>query len=39
VDTGAIIMLLIGSVGLGGTFALAVGNFLRRSRAAGRDPG
>jgi len=36
-DTGAIIMLLIGAVGLWGTLAAAVWNFLRRSAADGRD--
>jgi hypothetical protein len=37
VDTGAIIMLLIGAVGLWGTLAAAVWNFLRRSAAEARD--
>jgi len=37
VDTGAVIMLLIGAVGLWGTLAVAVWNFLRRSAAEARD--
>jgi hypothetical protein len=37
VDTGAIIMLLIGAVGLWGTLAVAVWNFQRRSAAEARD--
>jgi hypothetical protein len=33
VDTGAIIMLLIGGIGLWGTLAVAVWNYMRRSRS------
>ncbi|WP_285904662.1 hypothetical protein [Paractinoplanes hotanensis] len=32
--TDAVIMLLVGAIGLWGTFAAAVWNFLRRSAAA-----
>ncbi len=32
-DTGAIVMLLIGGVGLWGTLVVAVVNYLRRSAA------
>jgi hypothetical protein len=37
VDTGAVIMLLVGVVGLWGTLAVAVWNFLRRSAVDVRD--
>lgn len=37
--TDAVIMLLIGVIGLWGTLAAAVWNFLRRSAAATRDGG
>ncbi len=36
-NTGAIIMLLIGAVGLWGTLAVAVWNYWRRSTADARD--
>ena len=36
-DTGAVIMLLIGAVGLWGTLAAAVWNFMRRSAAEARS--
>jgi len=37
VDTGAVIMLLVGVFGLWGTLVVAVWNFLRRSAAEARD--
>ncbi|HET6530123.1 MAG TPA: MetS family NSS transporter small subunit [Actinoplanes sp.] len=36
-DTGAIVMFLIGAVGLWGTLALAIVNYLRRSAADRRN--
>ncbi|WP_328460016.1 MetS family NSS transporter small subunit [Actinoplanes sp. NBC_00393] len=36
-STGAIIMLLIGAVGLWGTLALAVANYVRKSGLATPD--
>jgi len=37
VDTGAVIMLLVGVFGLWGTLTASVWNFLRRSAADVRD--